>query len=437
MGYSNVEEEKKINADDWYNRGSYSFDGSSFLKMSEIEDLIIESNNLLKKSALGGISYTDQSDAIQKGNDQFNIIYKFIGEAFVKIQESIDEPLYTGFNTGATFYLGNVKIEEYTTANTLGLTESTTDGVNGAFLLKEKEELNLEDFLLGNLNGNMADYEYYSMFSKLYKEDCKNFGVNDYVRDEYLDGEFCTDGMMNYMGCVDEILTAGEYIHKKDNPWYIDILGVAAELVVIPTVISAITGKDILTGEKLTETERSMYGINAMINAGGVLAVGGVVLEETLLIGGKQVVTKTLSKKQYQKALEQATKKEVIGKDLIKGGADFYVAPNGKTLPGQYKDWLGTNMRESLINSVENPTLKKAIGEVYRSGSIIGDGGTADIIRFEQETGILLSKSGHTQKAVDMSKYFQKIVESGTLSPTDTKVAQDIINGLNAALGGK
>ena len=123
--------------------------------------------------------------------------------------------------------------------------------------------------------------------------------------------------------------------------------------------------------------------------------------------------------------------------NVVEGGTDFYVGPNGKTLPKQYKDWIGTNMRESLINSVDDPTLKKAIGEVYRPGSIIGDGGTADIIRFEQETGILLSKSGHTQKAVDMSKYFQKLVDSGTLSPTDTKIAQDIINALNAALGGK
>lgn len=86
---------------------------------------------------------------------------------------------------------------------------------------------------------------------------------------------------------------------------------------------------------------------------------------------------------------------------------------------------------------MEDPTLKKAIGEVYRPGSIIGDGGTADIIRFERETGILLSKSGHTQKAIDMSRYFQKLIDSGTLSPSDTKVAQDIINSLNAALGGK
>jgi hypothetical protein len=86
---------------------------------------------------------------------------------------------------------------------------------------------------------------------------------------------------------------------------------------------------------------------------------------------------------------------------------------------------------------VDDPTLKKAIGEVYRPGSIIGDGGTADVIRFERATGILLSKSGHIQKAVDMSRYFQKLVNSGNLSPTDTKAAQDIITDLNAALGGK
>lgn len=116
---------------------------------------------------------------------------------------------------------------------------------------------------------------------------------------------------------------------------------------------------------------------------------------------------------------------------------DYYVAPNGKTLPGQYKAWLGENMRDSLMNSVSDPTLKKAIGEVFRPGSIIGDGGTADIIKFEKETGILLSKSGHIQKGIDMSKYFQKLIDSATLSSADTKVAQDILNSFKSVLGGK
>ena len=68
---------------------------------------------------------------------------------------------------------------------------------------------------------------------------------------------------------------------------------------------------------------------------------------------------------------------------------DFYVAPNGKVLPAEYKGWIGTNRRESLINSVDDARLRKMIGEVYRPSSVIGDGGTADSIRFERETGRL------------------------------------------------
>ena len=115
---------------------------------------------------------------------------------------------------------------------------------------------------------------------------------------------------------------------------------------------------------------------------------------------------------------------------------DFYVALNGKVLPGEYKDWIETNMRDSLMDSVTDAKLKNTIGELYRPGSIIGDGGTADVIRFERETRILLSKSGHIQKGVDMSKYLQKLIESGTLCDADLNIAQEILNDLQKALGG-
>lgn len=75
--------------------------------------------------------------------------------------------------------------------------------------------------------------------------------------------------------------------------------------------------------------------------------------------------------------------------------------------------------------------------EVYRPGSIIGDGGTAEIIRFESETGLLLSKSEHLQKGIDKSKYFQKLIDSGTLWAQDAKVANDILNNFKNALGVK
>ena len=113
---------------------------------------------------------------------------------------------------------------------------------------------------------------------------------------------------------------------------------------------------------------------------------------------------------------------------------DFYVAPNGKVLPAEYKGWIGTNRRESLINSVDDARLRKMIGGVYRPSSVIGDGGTADSIRFERKTGRLLSKSGHSQKAQNMLVYFQKLKDSGNLSDKDLKVVTELLNDLRKAL---
>ena len=71
---------------------------------------------------------------------------------------------------------------------------------------------------------------------------------------------------------------------------------------------------------------------------------------------------------------------------------DFYVAPNGKVLPAEYKGWIGTNRRESLINSVDDARLRKMIGEVYRPSSVIGDGGTADSVPFPVSWTVKMKK---------------------------------------------
>ena len=72
---------------------------------------------------------------------------------------------------------------------------------------------------------------------------------------------------------------------------------------------------------------------------------------------------------------------------------DFYIGLNGKALPAQYKDWIGTNMQQELISNAQNPRLQNAIKQLYRGKSFIGDGGTADVIRFEKETGFMLGKT--------------------------------------------
>ena len=89
----------------------------------------------------------------------------------------------------------------------------------------------------------------------------------------------------------------------------------------------------------------------------------------------------------------------------------------------------GTN-REKLLSMVQDTKLAAYINEVYRPGASVGDGGTADVIRFEKETGLLLSKSGHRQKGIDMLKYFRKLIERKELSQSDMEVVRKIISDL-------
>ena len=92
-----------------------------------------------------------------------------------------------------------------------------------------------------------------------------------------------------------------------------------------------------------------------------------------------------------------------------------------------------------MLNSADNSKLQNAIKQLYRGESIVGDGGTADVIRFERETLINLGKNGntHMQKGADMQKYLQKIIDAENLSHSDFKLANELLNDLTNALGGK
>ncbi len=128
-----------------------------------------------------------------------------------------------------------------------------------------------------------------------------------------------------------------------------------------------------------------------------------------------------------------------VGESGSKGGLvpDFYVGPNGKALPSQYKDWIGTNIQKELLEQSENLQLQNAIKQLYRGNSFIGDGVTADVIRFEQQTGLMLGKNGgsHVQKGIDMAKYIENKILTQDLSPSDRALAIQLLENLYSALG--
>lgn len=118
--------------------------------------------------------------------------------------------------------------------------------------------------------------------------------------------------------------------------------------------------------------------------------------------------------------------------------ADFFAGEGGKVLPAELSGWIGDNQREHYIASVSNSKLKNAVNQLYRKSSIIGDGGTAAVIRFEKATGRNLGRNGksHIQKGKDMLTYLNRIVSSENLNQSDRSIAKKLISDLKTALGG-
>ena len=91
---------------------------------------------------------------------------------------------------------------------------------------------------------------------------------------------------------------------------------------------------------------------------------------------------------------------------------------------------------KALYNADKDQTLKNQIAELYRPGAKIGDGGTADALRHEIETGELVGGKSHYRKAVERSVALQRIIDSGRLDNSDRDIAKSILSDLKNALKG-
>lgn len=81
------------------------------------------------------------------------------------------------------------------------------------------------------------------------------------------------------------------------------------------------------------------------------------------------------------------------------------------------------------MKKAKDPELKNAVNQLYRPGAMIGDGGTANVLKFEKATGLaLLNMVSYIQYTI---KYLKLI-----LSKSDRKLANKLLKSLIKALGG-
>ena len=108
-------------------------------------------------------------------------------------------------------------------------------------------------------------------------------------------------------------------------------------------------------------------------------------------------------------------------------------------LPAEYKKWIGVSQRQKMLKKAKNSKLHNAVDQIYRPGAVIGDGGTASVIKFEKKTGLGLGRNGgtHEKKGREMIKYIEDKILTQNLSKSDRKLANNLVKKLKQALGGK
>lgn len=67
---------------------------------------------------------------------------------------------------------------------------------------------------------------------------------------------------------------------------------------------------------------------------------------------------------------------------------------NVKALDAKYKDWIAKNQMENLLKQPYCEEMMQYIRSDYRKKSFIGDGGTAEVRRFEIATGLNCGRGG-------------------------------------------
>ena len=162
----------------------------------------------------------------------------------------------------------------------------------------------------------------------------------------------------------------------------------------------------ILGGRKLSLLERAASGLGIVFGSGTFWREVGVALSGVFVPIGKKAV------------------------NLLDSAGDVGVTTKKGIL-------LLGNRRINFLQAAENRRLRNAINQLYRRSAKIGDGGTADVIRYELRTGELLSKTGHTEKAITYRQNLQRILKQENLSDVDKDIARIILKDLQDALSGQ
>ena len=271
-----MEEEIKKAYMDWSEKGvSYLNCMYVYDTMMDVDEALQTCDTILDEIDLG-IDYTSREKDIDRLLEGHGTLHRYIDVLNCYVDDKLDQPLKKDFKKNATETISRIHLEDFEVDNTLGLTENNyiTGGMGyaGTMVEQEKAKLAFADFI-GTSDGKADGNGFHMAYTNGSVEDFASIFAAQYEAMK-ASGALGEDNNLTQQEFLEQFYRQGEFTHDSSNP-FLNFVSSVLDITIIKPVIEACTGEDLITGEDLTDMERGLkvvFAVVDLVTLGGAIA---------------------------------------------------------------------------------------------------------------------------------------------------------------------
>ena len=270
-----MEEEIKKAYMDWSEKGvSYLNCMCVYDIMMDVDEELQTCDTILDEIDLG-IDYTSREKDIDRLLEGHGTLHRYIDVLNCYVDDKLDQPLKKDFKKNATETISRIHLEDFEVDITLGLTENNyiTGGMGyaGTMVEQEKAKLTFADFI-GTSDGKADGNGFHMAYTNGSVEDFASIFAAQYEAMK-ASGALGEDNNLTQQEFLEQFYRQGEFTHDSSNP-FLNFVSSVLDITIIKPVIEACTGEDLITGEDLTDMERGLKVVFAMVD---LVTLGGAI----------------------------------------------------------------------------------------------------------------------------------------------------------------
>lgn len=271
-----MEEEIKKAYMDWSEKGvSYLKCMYVYDTMMDVDEALQTCDTILDEIDLG-IDYTSRKKDIDRLLEGHGTLHRYIDVLNCYVDDKLDQPLKKDFKKNATETISRIHLEDFEVDNTLGLTENNyiTGGMGyaGTMVEQEKAKLTFADFI-GTSDGKADGNGLHMAYTNGSVEDFASIFAAQYEAMK-ASGALGEDNNLTQQEFLEQFYRQGEFTHDSSNP-FLNFVSSVLDITIIKPVIESCTGEDLITGEDLTDMERGLkvvFAVVDLVTLGGAIA---------------------------------------------------------------------------------------------------------------------------------------------------------------------